>query len=144
MTAFRRIRVGSLAIAALVAAGYASTVGAAPSRTGAQLTVAPPTYFTGTPRPDALRGTNGNDVLIGLAGGDQLDGRGGNDVLRGGDGDDRLTGGLGRDILFGGRGNDRFYTRDGERDVIDGGPGFDRAWVDRFDVVRNVERVYRR
>ena len=25
-----------------------------------------------------------------------------------------------------------------------GGPGFDRAWVDRFDVVRRVERVFRR
>ena len=32
-------------------------------------------------------------------------------------------------------------ARDGERDVIDGGPGRDTAYVDKGDVVRHVEKV---
>jgi hemolysin type calcium-binding protein/WD40 repeat protein len=89
----------------------------------------------GTRQPCVRVGTPGNDVLRGTAGEDLLDGRGGNDVLRGGGG---------RDVLFGGAGNDRFFTRDGKADRLSGGPGRDRAWVDRRDVVSGVERVYRR
>ncbi|MEX2211258.1 MAG: hypothetical protein WD689_05785 [Gaiellaceae bacterium] len=37
-------------------------------------------------------------------------------------------------------GNDSFYTRDRERDTIDGGPGRDTARVDSRDRVKNVER----
>jgi WD40 repeat protein len=89
----------------------------------------------GTKQPCVRVGTPGNDVLRGTAGEDLIDGRGGNDVLRGGGG---------RDVLFGGAGNDRFFTRDGKADRLSGGPGRDRAWVDRRDVVGGVERVYRR
>jgi hypothetical protein len=131
-----------IALAALVATGAA--VAASPLAIGGKLTVVPPAYFVGTARADTLYGTNGNDVLLGRGGNDLLYGRGGNDVLDGGIGNDRLWGGKGRDVLRGGAGNDRLYSRDGVRDVVNGGPGFDEAWVDRFDVVKNVERVYRR
>ena len=50
----------------------------------------------------------------------------------------------GVDKFFGGRGNDRLSARDGKNEVVNGGPGFDQAWVDGNDVVQGVERVYRR
>ena len=130
-----------VSIAVVVLAGTA--VGA-PLRSLGKLTVVPPRYFVGTSKSETLRGTNGRDVLLGRGGNDILYGRRGNDVLQGGLGNDRIYGGLGRDSIAGGAGNDRIYTRDGQRDVVNGGPGFDRAWVDRLDVVRNVEQVYRR
>jgi Ca2+-binding RTX toxin-like protein len=55
-----------------------------------------------------------------------------------------LYGRGGNDVLRGGTGNDRLYARDGVRDLVNGGPGFDEAWLDRLDVARNVERVHRR
>jgi hypothetical protein len=89
----------------------------------------------GTTQPCVRVGTPGNDVLRGTPGEDLIDGRGGNDVIRGGGG---------RDVLFGGVGNDRLFARDGKPDRVDGGPGRDRAWVDRRDAVSGVERVHRR
>jgi len=42
--------------------------------------------------------------------------------------------------MLGGPGNDVLVAWDGQRDVIDGGPGHDRAWVDQtLDRVRSVE-----
>ena len=82
-------------------------------------------------------------MLLGRGGNDTVRGRGGNDVIRGGTGNDRLYGGPGRDLILGEPGNDRLYARDGVRDTLNGGPGFDEAWVDALDVVRNVERVHR-
>ncbi|HEY7560680.1 MAG TPA: hypothetical protein VH650_00755 [Gaiellaceae bacterium] len=87
----------------------------------------------GGPGRDVIVGTNGNDVLCG---------RGGNDVLRGRGGDDRLVGGPGRDRLVGGGGNDTLLARDGFRDVLKGGGGFDRARVNRSDVRRSIERLF--
>jgi RTX calcium-binding nonapeptide repeat (4 copies) len=131
-------------VVAVAVLGFAGVAVASPLRSGAKLTVTPPAYYVGTNRADTLVGTNGNNVLLGRGGNDTLYGRGGNDVLEGGIGNDRLYGGPGRDTLLGGPGNDRLYARDGQRDVVNGGPGFDIAWVDKLDVVRNVERVYRR
>ena len=122
---------------------YVTSIGATFLRSGARLTVVPPAYYTGTSGADTLSGTNANDVLLGRGGNDSLYGRSGNDVLQGGIGNDRLYGGLGRDTLVGGPGNDRLSARDGQRDRVNGGPGFDEAWVDRLDVVGNVERVHR-
>lgn len=122
---------------------YAATIGASLLGSGAKLTVVPPAYYAGTGRADTLTGTSANDVLTGQGGADTLYGRGGNDVLQGGTGNDRLYGGLGRDSLVGGPGNDRLYARDNRRDTVNGGPGFDEAWVDRLDRVRSVERVHR-
>jgi Tol biopolymer transport system component len=65
------------------------------------------------------------------------------DYLAGGPGNDVFVGGLGRDRMIGAGGNDMFYARDGRQDRIDGGPGQDRAFVDRLDRVRRVERVVR-
>jgi Ca2+-binding RTX toxin-like protein len=125
----------------VVAAGSAF---ASPLRIGgSQQTVVPPAYYTGTSRSETISGSNANDVLLGRGGNDSLYGRRGNDVLQGGLGNDRLDGGAGRDTMVGGAGNDRLFARDGQRDVLNGGPGFDEAWVDRRDVARNVERVHR-
>ena len=127
----------------VLAATFAAAIGASSLRSAARLTVVPPAYYAGSDTSDTMIGTNANDVLLGRGGNDKLDGRGGNDVLQGGPGNDRLTGGRGRDYFVGGPGNDMLFARDGERDTVFGGPGFDEAWVDRSDAVRNVERVHR-
>jgi hypothetical protein len=120
---------------------------------------------------DLIRAGDGDDCLLGGAGNDVLDGDGGNDQLSGGDGrdrlfggvgNDRLTGGLkadelsggagddqllpgqGRDRVRGGAGNDVVSARDGSRDVVDCGPGFDRVTADRRDVLRRCEKRSRR
>jgi hemolysin type calcium-binding protein len=135
-----------LMILVLVTAAVATTGAAfgSPLASRGQLTVVPPAFYAGTSKSETLTGTNGNDVLLGRGGNDTLRGRGGNDVIRGGIGNDRLYGGPGRDQFFGEPGNDRLYSRDGRRDTLNGGPGFDEAWVDSLDVVKNVERVHRR
>jgi len=135
--------VGTVAVTALGATGYGIT-GVTPLGVTGGATVVPPASFAGSAQADNVAGTSGNDVLHGLAGNDRLRGGPGNDVLYGGAGNDRLAGGTGRDDLYGQRGNDRFTARDGARDVVSGGPGFDQAWVDQLDVVKNVERVYRK
>jgi Tol biopolymer transport system component len=84
-------------------------------------------------------GTEKNDTRIGGAQDDVLCGFGGDDILEGEDGADILTGGAGRDTLRGGPGPDTFYARDGERDVVIGGSGSDRARVDEKDKVIGVE-----
>lgn len=88
-------------------------------------------------------GGHGNDDLRGGRGADRISGGIGDDTIHGGAGDDRLTGGKGRDTILGGPGDDAIHARDGERDVIDCGPGEDVAYVDRKDVVQGCERVAR-
>lgn len=95
----------------------------------------------GTSLSETLVGTAGRDVVCGGGGSDVLRGLGGNDRLEGGNGADLLVGGNGRDTLLGGTGGDRLMARDGRRDVVDGGPGRDRAWADGRDVVRRAARV---
>ena len=134
---------GTMTVLVLGVTGYA-TSGVSPLRSDAKSTVVPPANFNGTAGVDELVGTNGNDNLAGMGGADTIRGKGGNDVLRGGAGNDHLFGGSGRDILLGDQGNDNLTARDGERDVVTGGPGVDRAWVDQLDIVRGVERVFRK
>ena len=136
-------RVTVVLAVAVLAGTWATTIGASLRSSSAKLTVVPPAYYSGSSSADTLVGTDANDVLIGRDGNDTLYGRRGNDVLQGGGGNDRLFGGVGRDSLVGGPGNDRLSARDGERDAVNGGLGFDEAWIDRLDVVRNVERVHR-
>jgi RTX calcium-binding nonapeptide repeat (4 copies) len=57
---------------------------------------------------------------------------------------DRLKGTRRADVICGGAGNDILLARDGVRDRIDGGPGRDRAVVDRVDRVTSVERLVRK
>lgn len=135
-------------IALLVAAG----ADAAPNLGAAGCTI------TGTAKSDTLRGTPGRDVICGLggddillgyagddrllggSGGDLLDGGSGADVLLGEAGNDWLTGAVGPDRFSGGTGSDYLHARDGLPDVLDGGPGFDRAGIDGlFDRLTSVE-----
>jgi dipeptidyl aminopeptidase/acylaminoacyl peptidase len=75
-------------------------------------------------------GTEANDIVIGGAG---------SDIVCGGGGDDHMQGGPGADILRGGDGADILDARDGSPDIVDGGPGVDRVWVDRGDRTIDVE-----
>ena len=53
-----------------------------------------------------------------------------------------LRPGAGRDKAFGDGGNDLIEARDGRRDVLYGGPGADRARVDRrLDVTHSLARI---
>ena len=108
---------------------------------------------------DYLYGGRGNDTLIGLAGCDDLYGGGGNDIIIGGEGSDRASGNNGSDLLYGGRGADAIYggasrdrlfggvgtdflfARDLRSDRLDGGPGRDRAQINRGDIVRRTEAL---
>jgi hypothetical protein len=86
-------------------------------------------------------GSNASELLVGTSGGDTLRGGGGADLLQGRTGDDLLDGGTGVDRFAGGPGRDRLYARDRVRDVVDGGPNHDRAWLDRrLDVASAVEK----
>jgi Ca2+-binding RTX toxin-like protein len=84
---------------------------------------------------DKFNGGPGGEAVSGGPGNDELTGAGGDDAFDGGDGNDKLIGDAGRDALVGGAGDDFF---DGDHfngisgDLIDGGPGMDRAegWAD--------------
>jgi len=98
----------------------------------------------GTAFDNLLSGGSDDDVICGLRGNDRIRAGAGDDVVYGGDGADVLVGGLGVVWLFGAAGDDRIYARDGVADLVDGGPGVDRAVVDASDRVSHVERVDRR
>ncbi|MDP1751051.1 MAG: Calx-beta domain-containing protein, partial [Reyranella sp.] len=87
-----------------------------------------PTTLMGTPGDDNLNGGPGDDIIIGLAGSDILGGGAGNDSLDGGPGTDLLIGGAGADTFIGGDGDD-YLLIDSEDTAIDGGAGFDSAFV---------------
>jgi Ca2+-binding RTX toxin-like protein len=114
--------------------------------------------IVGTQGPDVLRGTGHRDVICGLGGNDRLYGLGGNDILIAGPGNDIVSGGSGNDVLqggfgldqilggtgndeiSGGSGNDEISARDKRRDVVVGGPGADKAALDRSDKTISIER----
>jgi Ca2+-binding RTX toxin-like protein len=110
--------------------------------------------FSGDWHANSFDGQGGGDVLIGRGGADKLDGNccsRGNDRLYGGPGRDRLWGGRGNDVLRGGtgvdrlrgqNGNDRLRAKDGLRDDVVGGLGFDRARVDSIDIVSSIEAFF--
>jgi Ca2+-binding RTX toxin-like protein len=138
-----RLLLGGTAIVVVLSITGYGTSAVTPQRSASKATVVPPASFVGTSGADTLVGTDQNENLAGRGGPDLIRGKGGNDVLRGGAGNDRLFGGPGRDILLGDAGRDRLSSRDGARDTVQGGAGFDEAWVDRNDVVRGVERIHR-
>jgi Ca2+-binding RTX toxin-like protein len=95
---------------------------------------------------------NGGDGLYGNTGRDFIEGGVGNDTIRGnqqpdtilaGSGADTLYGDEGPDHLVGASGRDTLYAYgDGRRDRINCGADFDRAYVDRDDIVgETCERV---
>jgi Ca2+-binding RTX toxin-like protein len=151
----QRILVFSFAVAAYVLA-------IAPAASAARL--------IGTPGDDVLAGTDGRDLVFGRAGDDAIAGNGGSDLLFGqrgsdsvsgdgerdlawgGQGSDTLEGGEGGDLLHAGRGPDvleggngrdilRAAEDDGIPDVLDCGPGRDRAVLRAGDVAVDCERV---
>jgi Ca2+-binding RTX toxin-like protein len=118
------------------------------------------TLFGGTIHDD-LVGGYGHDILVGRGGSDWMEGGPGDDVLKGGRGrdalygdhpyedlgrgDDLLVGGRGGDSADGGRGADTLLMRDAPpaRDRINGGPGRDRARIDRgLDRIFDVEILF--
>jgi Ca2+-binding RTX toxin-like protein len=96
---------------------------------------------------DRITGNALGNRLLGGDGDDTIDGGGGNDHLEGGAGDDELHGNSVAaaddrgDSLFGSTGNDRFFTDDGARDLVRGGPGDDEADTDDVDDVLGVETI---
>jgi Ca2+-binding RTX toxin-like protein len=79
----------------------------------------------------------GNDTIKGFKGlagliASEFNGDDGNDAIRGTDGEDRLNGGTGHDLL---------RSRDRAEDLVDCGPGFDLAIVDRRDFLRGCNIV---
>jgi Ca2+-binding RTX toxin-like protein len=90
-----------------------------------------------------ILGGSGNDLIIGNPFANSLKGNAGNDTLWGGDGNDTLSGGSGHDQLFGQGGNDTLFAKDGEKDLLDGGSGSDKAQRDNSagvkDQVLNIE-----
>jgi hypothetical protein len=93
---------------------------------------------------DVLLGRGGDDRLAGGWQKDRLFGGAGADRLRGGPHADRLVGDAGHDDLGGETGDDLLLARDGTRDVLWGGPGFDRATTDHVDRRAGIERLLRR
>jgi len=97
--------------------------------------------IVGTSKGEYLAGGGHDDVIFGMGGNDTLLGGAGDDRIYGGPGNDIITGGSGADHLYGGPGSDTIYAADGERDVVDCGPGKDRAVVDAVDATVNCEVV---
>ena len=88
-----------------------------------------------------MNGRPGTDCLLGGAGADTLRGEDGNDRLTGGSGADTLTGGPGVNAYRAGSGNDVVDSVNGRAELVDCGPGQDRARVDKRDRVSGCERV---
>lgn len=93
--------------------------------------------------PRVVVGTTGRDLMFGTRLGERILGGLGNDTIHGRGGSDYIVGGRGRDILWGGDGNDTIVSRDGSRDIVYCGAGWDVAIADRLDTVRGCERVRR-
>jgi serralysin len=98
-----------------------------------------------------LRGSFGRNVVINARawrGGTEILAFGGDDLIVGGFGRDTVLAGAGNDLVAGRAGRDRLWgeggadvllSRDFERDRVHGGPGRDRARVDRLDTTRLIE-----
>lgn len=96
----------------------------------------------GTEQGELLVGTKRADKIIAREGDDRVKGKAGADYLIGGAGADRIVGGIGFDEMRGGGAADVISARDGERDTIICGRGFDRVFVDAVeDGVFDCEEV---
>lgn len=95
--------------------------------------------LVGTEVGDSIWGLGKDDVLNGLSGQDMLHGGDHRDILLGDEWDDKLIGGYGNDRLNGGLGNDSLHAAldGGDRDILTCGKGFDRAFVDQFDLIKD-------
>jgi Ca2+-binding RTX toxin-like protein len=88
--------------------------------------------------PDRLYGGSDSDRVNGGDGSDRLSANKGNDDVSGGNGDDTLYGGWGADRVYGGWGNDELHSlaADGDVDLLQCGPGRDKAWILRAERAR--------
>jgi Ca2+-binding RTX toxin-like protein len=97
---------------------------------------------------DRLYGGSDADQVLGGNGNDRGAGNKGPDSVQGGDGNDSLFGGWGADRVLGGSGNDELHALapDGDPDLLNCGPGNDKAWVLRAERPRTqlvgCETVY--
>ena len=91
---------------------------------------------TGTPDPDLVIGTGGDDAYDLLASADVTGAGAGNDTIFGGDGNDLIHGAAGDDDIFGGAGDDRLEGQTGN-DLIWGGDGDDVITGDQGDDLLN-------
>ncbi|MBF4766885.1 hypothetical protein ISU10_03770 [Nocardioides agariphilus] len=96
-----------------------------------------------SPQPDGkdtITGDGGDDHIFGGGGRDKINGGAAIDTIHGQGDRDTITGGRGRDKLFGDGDNDTILAKDTVRDLVRGGPGFDRAKRDRGkDDVAGIE-----
>jgi Ca2+-binding RTX toxin-like protein len=91
----------------------------------------------GTTETLDMNANAGDDIIKGFAGvsgliDTVLNGEDGDDIIRGTDSQDRINGGKGEDIV---------NSVDKAEDLLDCGPGFDLAFVDRRDFLRNCNVV---
>ncbi len=86
-------------------------------------------------------GGRGDDVLDLRGGGGIAWGEDGSDIMRGSPLADQFLGGDGIDQVQAGAGDDRIEAVDGRAEVVDCGPGRDRAIADRVDVLIACEKV---
>ena len=87
---------------------------------------------------DRLYGGSDSDQVMGGDGNDRAAGNRGADAVSGNEGNDSLFGGWGPDRLFGAGGNDELHAlaADGDPDLLNCGPGNDKAWVLRSERLR--------
>jgi Ca2+-binding RTX toxin-like protein len=91
-----------------------------------------------------MRGSGMGEVIHGTDGQDHIYGERGGDRIFGGEGADELYGGPGQDLVFGGSGDDFIEAKDGLRDLVNCGAGYDVVSVDDEDVISGgCEVVYR-
>lgn len=88
-----------------------------------------------------IYGMAGNDTIAIGKGvmGCYIDDGAGNDTVRGGAGNDTIIANSGGDSIYGGAGDDTIYARNGARDIIDGGTGYNRAQVDKIDKLTRIQ-----
>ena len=85
-----------------------------------------------------ISGTAADEELVSTGSADTISAKGGDDVVRGLRGEDKIRGGRGSDFLYS---EDIFSQSGAFRDVVDCGPGNDRASVDFRDRVVDCEEV---
>ncbi len=96
--------------------------------------------LSGRAGDDELFGHEGADRLLGRAGDDHLDAWGRESLLAGGAGDDALSGTTAPMTYRGGSGDDVLRSANLVADhVVDGGAGYDIAFVDPVDPVTGIE-----
>jgi hypothetical protein len=124
-------RIGSVAVAAMIAVLATSVIAEA-------------RVFTGSGKANRVKGTKKADTIRLRAGNDWASGRGGGDRIFGGAGRDRMHGGKGRDRLSGGGGNDTLNSVDKRKDaLVSGGAGKNTCRIDSVDlpVVRGCAKI---